>query len=368
MEDPKICLCRDVRFRTLEKYFFVFSRTKRYRSATIYEALRRTAFPPFWTLVAGASYVAGWAIAVAMVLACLLRLFGMDTRTVEVAVTSALPWVLAPSLPLAAVGIWQRRYVLGGVSAAVLLYAGIVEGPVMWPFSTAPPAAAAGRLVVFDANVAQDNFNLSEIAGEIRSYHPNVISLEELTPQGLASLERSGVLAGYRWSEVEAHSGASGMGVWSNMPAQLSAWTDPPDQVEIDGWVSTPGGAPVRFDAVHVFAPIDAGQPAEWKRQLAAVRSHLAAEPRPLIVAGDFNATSDDEPFRQILSDGLSDAAVMAGKGWEMTWPRDQAWVIPYLRIDHVLLSGALTVTSYRLGDGHGSDHHPLIVTVGFRK
>lgn len=51
-----------------------------------------------------------------------------------------------------------------------------------------------------------------------------------------------------------------------------------------------------------------------------------------------------------------------------MTWPRDQRWVIPYLRIDHVLLSPGLTVTSYRLGIGRGSDHHPLFVAVAPRQ
>src|ERR1700728_3714815 len=99
---------------------------------------------------------------------------------------------------------------------------------------------------------------------------------------------------------------------------------------------------------------------------MALVGSHLQHEPRPLLVAGDFNATADDQPFQRLLGLGLSDAAVLAGRGWEMTWPRNQAWVIPYLRIDHILLSPSLTVTSYRLGTGEGSDHRPIIVGVAF--
>jgi endonuclease/exonuclease/phosphatase family metal-dependent hydrolase len=38
---------------------------------------------------------------------------------------------------------------------------------------------------------------------------------------------------------------------------------------------------------------------------------------------------------------------------------------VPYLRIDHVLLSPSVSLESYALGDGQGSDHHPLLVYLG---
>ena len=80
------------------------------------------------------------------------------------------------------------------------------------------------------------------------------------------------------------------------------------------------------------------------------------------MAVGDFNATWFDWHFQALLHLGLRDAAVVAGQGWRMTWPRDQEPVVPYAAIDHVLISRGVSLESYGVGDGKGSDHHPLRV------
>jgi endonuclease/exonuclease/phosphatase (EEP) superfamily protein YafD len=297
-----------------------------------------------------------------------MRLYGADAASWQIAVLSALPWELALTVPLLVLSVWRRKRFLAGVALLVLVFGLIWEGPVLWPISHAPRASASGRFRIFDENVAQDNFDLRGIAAEIRRDHPAVVTLEELTPPAVASLTATGVMAGYHWSLVVARPGPNGMGIWSNIPMTgLAEWNLHPYQSELEGWLHPAASPAIRIDVLHVYGPVGGGQPAEWRRQLATLAAHLAAEPRPLVVAGDFNATEDDSPFRAILADHLADAAVLAGRGWEMSWPRDQAWVIPYLRIDHVLVSPQMTVTGYRMGIGHGSDHHPLIVEVALR-
>jgi endonuclease/exonuclease/phosphatase (EEP) superfamily protein YafD len=283
-------------------------------------------------------------------------------------VVSITPWVLVTSVPLTIMAICSRRWVMTAASAAILLCIIVWEGPVLWPIASAPAAVGRARIRIFDANVAQDNFNLTGIAAEISSAHPNVVTLEELTPPAVSSLKRSGVLADYKWRLVLAAYGAGGMGLWADIPLTgVQHWISDGTQFEIEGWVHPAEMTPVRLDVVHVYAPIGRDEPAEWRIQLTEVRDHLQREPRPLVVTGDFNATADDRLFQRIMGLGLSDAAVLAGRGWEMTWPRDQAWVIPYLRLDHVLLSHSLTVTSYRLGHGAGSDHRPIVVDIAAR-
>jgi endonuclease/exonuclease/phosphatase family metal-dependent hydrolase len=44
-----------------------------------------------------------------------------------------------------------------------------------------------------------------------------------------------------------------------------------------------------------------------------------------------------------------------------MTWPRGKL-LPPLVRPDHVLVSPEIAVTGYRLGDGRGSDHRPVVV------
>jgi len=303
-----------------------------------------------------------------MLFACGLRIAGADDSSFDVRVVSVLPWLLAPSLPLLVLSLLRRKRCLAAIAAISLLAAVAWEAPVMWPIARAPSPGTNFRLLLFDANVAQDNYDLTGIASEIARDRPDLVTLEELTPLAADSLRRSGVLSGYQWSLIRPERGAGGMGVWSKIPAiGLRVWMVPPDQVEIDGWIQPSGAPAVRLDAVHVYAPVGTDEPARWINQLARVRVHLSREPKPLIVAGDFNATTDDRPFQRILGLGLSDAAVLAGDGWEMTWPRNQAWVIPYVRIDHILLSKALTVTGYRLGTGKGSDHFPVVVDLAFR-
>jgi len=100
---------------------------------------------------------------------------------------------------------------------------------------------------------------------------------------------------------------------------------------------------------------------------MGAIDNELAHEPRPLVAVGDLNATWYDWHFQALLGLGLRDAAVVAGQGWRMTWPRDQQPVVPYLRIDHVLLSKGVSLESYAVGrGGKGSDHHPLLVRLEF--
>jgi len=305
----------------------------------------------------------GWSVGLFVVALCIMRIVGADGSTWQIAVMSALPWELLLTIPLLAVAVWRRRVVLGAVTAVVLVLGLVWEAPVMWPVAHAPAAAPEGRFRLFDANVAQDNFDLSSLAAEIGRDHPDVVTLEELTPQGAASLSSSPVMAAYHWKLVEARPGPNGMGIWSDIPMTgLQEWNLYPYQAELEGWLHPVSAPAVRIDVMHVYGPVGAGGASQWRQQLARVASHLASEPRPLVVAGDFNGTEDDPPFRRILDGHLSDAAVLAGRGWEMSWPRDQAWVLAYLRIDHVLLSPQMTVTGYRMGTGHGSDHHPLIV------
>jgi endonuclease/exonuclease/phosphatase (EEP) superfamily protein YafD len=303
----------------------------------------------------------GWVLAAALLGICVLRLTELLDTSWEIAAIGVGPLVLPLALPLGIGAIVRRRYLLTVASVAVLVCWSVWSGPDLWPFAT-PPAAVGPGLRIYDANVSQSNHDLREIGGEIVRDRPDVIVLEELTPPALGSLRSTGALRPYHWSVVHTRPGPGGMGLWSRLPAYgLATWGVGEGQVEVDGWVRPPRGVPVRVDGVHVYAPaFGPDQPATWKQQLTSVRTHLAAEPRPLVVAGDFNATWDMRPFQRIMGLGLSDAAVLEGHGWEMTWPRDQSFVVPYLRIDHVLVSRSLTVTSYSLGTGRGSDHRPV--------
>ena len=220
-----------------------------------------------------------------------------------------------------------------------------------------PPGAVPLRL--FDANVQYSNPSLVSIAGEIRADHPDLVTLEEISDSNLGSLLASGAVSRYRWNYIvpprrrgrlrrlvgRAHDGAE---TW---------WAA--DHPDVRAWLAPAGAPRVRLYVIHTTAPRRRGPRAagttSWRPSPT-----LRAEPHPLLVAGDFNATWDMYEFQGVLHAGLRDAAVEAGKGWEMTWSRQVRVIPPVIRIDHILYSSGVTVTGYRTGVGRGSDHHPI--------
>lgn len=99
-------------------------------------------------------------------------------------------------------------------------------------------------------------------------------------------------------------------------------------------------------------------------KQLATVKG-------PKIVAGDFNATILNYPYRK-TKQYLRNAFEDAGVGFGFTFPspaRRMGSVMPFIRIDQVFLSSELVVDNVYVGeDSGGSDHYPVIASVSFRK
>jgi endonuclease/exonuclease/phosphatase (EEP) superfamily protein YafD len=80
--------------------------------------------------------------------------------------------------------------------------------------------------------------------------------------------------------------------------------------------------------------------------------------PRPLILAGDFNAT----PHSRTVSMIAENAGLKSLNGLP-TWPA--RGFFPQLAIDHIMISNDLEdLTSVATGEPSGSDHLPIVVTV----
>lgn len=120
-----------------------------------------------------------------------------------------------------------------------------------------------------------------------------------------------------------------------------------------------PGG-PVTFFAMHPTPP------APWDGTradpvFAATRAFLDAAPGPAIAAGDFNATRDNVPLRELESDGWIDAATSAGAGLVRTWPNDLPPLPPLVALDHVLTRDTAAARALVTVDIPGTDHRAVI-------
>lgn len=119
---------------------------------------------------------------------------------------------------------------------------------------------------------------------------------------------------------------------------------------------------PFTLVAVHP-GPAVVTPPAIWTTELTTLRTELvalAADPRPVVVSGDFNITYLHKQFRNLLASGYVDAADQLGAGFVPTYPADKQFSA-ILGIDHVLMRGARAQSLEGITI-EGSDHHGVIV------
>lgn len=133
----------------------------------------------------------------------------------------------------------------------------------------------------------------------------------------------------------------------------------------------TPSLGDVNLVAVHPQPPYTR----RWRPDYRALTSFLrSAVPqpgmRPTIVAGDFNATTDNLPFRGLLNQGFADALTQTRGGFQPTWPdssthRYLGVPVPRLvTIDHILLSRQLAASQFELVHVPGADNSGVLVSV----
>ena len=135
----------------------------------------------------------------------------------------------------------------------------------------------------------------------------------------------------------------------------------PVGQYALRSVVATPAGEFV-FQGVHGTAPVHQVAIASWRRELNDMTSLAQSDERPVVLAGDFNATEDHVPFRELLAE-TTDAADVASCGWGATWPTDRAYP-PLLRLDHVLVNDSVKAVDLDTIALQASDHLALRAVV----
>ena len=110
----------------------------------------------------------------------------------------------------------------------------------------------------------------------------------------------------------------------------------------------------------HTYPPLP-GAMTWWKSSVADVASLCRRPPAGLIVAGDFNATRDHAPLRNL--GGCISAGEQAGIGGLATWPSSTGMTLLGATIDHVLVDGAVWEGKEgRVVTIPGTDHRAVVV------
>ena len=221
-------------------------------------------------------------------------------------------------------------------------------------------------LRVLSLNAKGGHAEAQAVEAAVREYQVDVLAIQELTPGLMRRLDRTSLATLLPYHHADPRPGSAGTGLWTRSP--LTAM--PPIQglraatprVRIE---PVPGSR-VTVTAVHPKAPMN-GQEVRWQAELERIRSELATVGGAQVVAGDFNASRDHQPFRDLLAAGFLDCADAArSRPWPgYTWPVRRT-IPPIMRLDHILVSraAATAVPEARIVRIPGTDHLAVLAVI----
>jgi endonuclease/exonuclease/phosphatase (EEP) superfamily protein YafD len=260
----------------------------------------------------------------------------------------------AAALVAGAVLAWDRRPAWVLVALALFVFnAHKASDRAPVADDSSPAHSQPFRLLV--ANVFHRSTEYGRVIAFTRTERPDAAVFVEVSPvwrEALRALERElpyaspvvgtrhGVLVLSRWPIRQVE------------PLALAPGGDRFLRVQLEV-----GGRPVELIGVHAAWPFGASSRIR-NRQLEGVAQLAVSLPKPLIIAGDFNATRESPHFADMLvQGGLRSAA--EERRWAPTWP---TFFLPGgIQIDHVLVSGDIGVRRFETGPAVGSDHLPVV-------
>jgi endonuclease/exonuclease/phosphatase (EEP) superfamily protein YafD len=301
----------------------------------------------YWLIWLAVLPVAAWTI---------IRVFGLDGGFPLEAMMVFTPYVAVAALLVAGVAAalenWAAAALAGLATfclAAAVLPRALGDGTV--------DADGRATLSVLASNVYHGKADPSALVALVDRFHPDLLSVEELTPSFARELAAAGLGSRLPNSVLETSRSASGAGLYSRLPLRklavpLHSFFRMPRAV-----VRMPDGRRVRVVGVHPFPPERPHSTRAWEESLASLPS--TGHGLPWVLAGDFNASFDQAPFRDLVDRGYQDAGEVAGKGLEPTFPRE-AHLVPPITIDHVLADRRLGIVEYSVEELPGSDHRSI--------
>jgi endonuclease/exonuclease/phosphatase (EEP) superfamily protein YafD len=221
-------------------------------------------------------------------------------------------------------------------------------------------------LSVLSLNAKGGGADARAVEAAVREHEVDVLAVQELTPDLVRRLDRTGIGTLLPYRQVDPRSGSAGTGLWTRSPLTALPSIQGLRAATPHVVIEPVPGSQVTVTAVHPKAPMN-GQEGRWQAELALIRSELAVVGGTQVVAGDFNASRDHAPFRELLAAGFVDCADAARRRpWPgYTWPVRRS-VPPIMRLDHVLVSRdrAAAVREARIIRIPGTDHRAVMAVI----
>jgi endonuclease/exonuclease/phosphatase (EEP) superfamily protein YafD len=231
------------------------------------------------------------------------------------------------------------------------------------------PAPAGSSMRVMSVNVHLYNRNAASLLDTVKRAAPDVIVIQEYSPamdEGIRDALADDYA--YQIRKPVAHNG-DGWAVYSRRP--LLAPIDTALRLDRSKrqarFAVRMGDTEVVIYALHLTSPQSIEKIGRNRAEVADLVELLAAERKPVILAGDFNFTQSTANAAALRARGMRDAHALTGDGRGSTWRFRKLPLmnrLPGFQIDHIFVGPQLTCTSARVLDIAGSDHRPVLADI----
>ena len=291
-----------------------------------------------------------------------LRLGGWE-RGPLVQLFAFTPYVAAWSVVPVVAALATRRWLAAAVATVTLAFFAVAVAPRMVADDDRGPQTGV-KLHVMTSNMLFGDADVAQIVQLVQDNDVAVLAVQEFTPAAQVRLDEAGLGQLLPYSSLGPEYGASGSGLYSRFPI-----TDPGVRGNGGGFhqaygtIQPPGAGRITVESAHPLAPYAVSVLDGWRDDLEA-QPRADAKGLPRVLLGDFNATLDHQPLRDIIDSGYRDAADATGDGLIGTWGPYDGDRIPPVTIDHVLVDERLGVTGVDVHRIRGSDHRAIIAEV----
>lgn len=267
----------------------------------------------------------------------------LDVRGLVPTLQSLLPMFGCAVVLALVVAVVLRSWSLSLVIAVPALVAIALAVPTLIPHTV---HSQPGDEVIMTSNMEFGAASATSIVSAVRARGVQTLVLVEVTPDAISRLDRAGLNGLLPHRVGQTRTDFRGTLILSSH--RLTAQSAP---VVGDGAlmpvarVHTCAGDYV-LRGVHTYAPLPQIV-RKWHADLDGLRAWRATQPSstPVIVTGDFNASSAMPVFRR-MAEGMTDAQRATGSGWVRTWPNGKSPLPAFVALDHVLVRGFEVVAS----------------------
>jgi endonuclease/exonuclease/phosphatase (EEP) superfamily protein YafD len=263
------------------------------------------------------------------------------------AVVAGWPWVALAALPVAG---WHRHLLRSAGAEATnrSRASGLASG-------------SGHPLRLVSVNIERHVTTAPAIVGALLATDADLVLVQELTPDTQPAFAAEAMRDRFPHRFEAPEDGFFGAAIYSRFPIVRA--DDRPlggrhmivAELDVDG-------TPVTVVSVHTQAPIHPRDIGPWRSGFADLGALAGASRGPVVLAGDWNATTGNRPFRRLLRDGdLVDAHLAVGRGGARTWPAHRRPVPPLLLLDHVVVGGGVAVRAVHERPAPGSDHLAVV-------